>query len=200
MRTTLFLSLLFVLLWSCKSDKKDHPRNTTNVISNSGKALSSMDEMEEKVKELKDLTPMSNEDFMAWLPKEIDGMPRTNLSMGYPMMAEVSAIEAVYSNQDKSKEIKLNVIDRAGEMGAGATIGLTQMFAMNFDKTTNNGYKKTVTKNGIKAVEQFFIKQNRTELQMLVNNDRFYVHLEAKGCNPEQSWDIIDQFSFKNLE
>lgn len=191
----ILLALLFVS--SCKNDKTS---TENNVISNSIKAATQIDEMKEEVADLSKITPISKEDFKTWLTDEIDGLKRTKYASGNAMMVNISSIEATYQNEDKSKEIKINVIDRAGEMGAASTMGLTMMFSMDFDEETNESYKRTVTKNGTKAVEEYFSKQNRTELQMLQNNERFYVHLNAKGFNPYESWKLINQFSFKDLK
>lgn len=196
MKLTLTFLCIIVLL-SCKNDKKT---TETNTITNSIKAASQIDEMKEEVADLSKITPISKEDFKAWLPDEIDGLKRTKYSAGNAMMVSISSIEATYQNEDNSKEIKINVIDRAGEMGASATMGLTMMFSMDFDEETENSYKRTLMKNGTKAVEEYFKNQNRTELHLLQNNDRYYVNLNAKGYNPDESWKLINQFSFKDLE
>ena len=196
MKFTLILFCIFFVS-SCKNDKTSTDlKNVKNTI----KAATKMEEMKEEVADLSKITPISKEDFKAWLPDEIDGLKRTKYTAGNAMMVNISSIEATYQNEDRSKEIKLNVIDRAGEMGAASTMGLTMMFSMNFDEETNESYKRTVTKNGIKAVEEYHTLQNRTELQMLQNSDRFYVNLNAKGYNPEESWAVLKNFNFKGLK
>ncbi|NCO63480.1 MAG: DUF948 domain-containing protein [Flavobacteriales bacterium] len=200
MKNAIVFLILCLVLISCKTEKKSEVEKTVDNLSNTIKAATQIDEIKEEVADLSKITPISKEDFKSWLPDEIDGLKRTKYASGNAMMANISSIEATYQNEDRTKEIKINVIDRAGEMGAASTMGLTMMFSMDFDEETNESYKRTVTKNGIKAVEEYFTKQNRTELQMLQNNDRFYVNLNAKGYNPEASWKLINQFSFKDLE
>lgn len=191
--------MIFMLI-SCKSDKKSDSEKTVNNLPNTIKVATEMDEVKEEAADLSKISPMSNEDLKSWLPDEIDGLKRSKYSTGNAMMADISSIEATFQNEDKSKELKLYIIDRAGEMGAASTMGLTMVFSLDFNEETINSYKRTVTKNGINAVEEYFIPQNRTELQMLQNNDRFYVNLNAKGYNPEESWKIINQLSFKDLK
>ncbi|MGZ0016455.1 hypothetical protein [Yeosuana sp. AK3] len=200
MKSTIVFLILCLVLISCKNEKKSEVEKSVDNLSNTIKAATKIDEMKEEVADLSKITPISKEDFKSWLPDEIDGLKRTKYASGNAMMVNISSIEATYQNEDKSKEVKINVIDRAGEMGAASTMGLTMMFSMDFDEETNESYKRTVTKNGTKAVEEYFSKQNRTELQMLQNNERFYVHLNAKGYNPEESWKLINQFSFKDLK
>lgn len=191
---------MILVLFSCKTEKKSEVEKTVDNLSNTIKAATKMEEMKEEVADLSKISPISKEDFKAWLPDEIDGLKRTKYTAGNAMMVNISSIEATYQNEDKSKEIKLNVIDRAGEMGAASTMGLTMMFSMNFDEETNESYKRSVTKNGTKAVEEYHKPQNRTELQMLQNSDRYYVNFSAKGYNPDESWAVIKKINFKGLK
>tara|TARA_R110000850_G_scaffold150497_1_gene273200 strand:- start:102675 stop:103277 length:603 start_codon:yes stop_codon:yes gene_type:complete len=200
MKRALVVFVIALVFISCKTEKKSEVEKSVDNLSNTIKAATKMDEMKEEVADLSKITPITKDDFKSWLPDEIDGLKRTKYAAGNAMMVNISSIEATYQNDDKSKEIKINVIDRAGEMGASATMGLTMMFSMDFDEETNNSYKRSVTKNGVKAVEEYFTQQNRTELQMLQNNERFYVNLNAKGFNPDESWKLVNRFNFKDLE
>lgn len=199
MKRTLILFVMSLVLVSCKSEKKSEVEKTVDNLSNTIKAASMLDEAKEEVADLSKLTPVTKEAFKDWLPEEIGGLKRSGFKAGQTSMVNISSIEGTYKNEDETKVITINVIDRAGDMAAASTMGITMMFSMNFDEETGDYYKRSVTKGGGKAVEEYHKVQNRTEIDMLKNNDRFYVKMIAKGMNPDEAWKAFNTINFKSL-
>jgi hypothetical protein len=107
--------------------------------------------MAKKTEELKKLTPLSMDELKAMVPEEFMGMKRTSFNAN--SMMGTGMVNASYKSED-GKELKVNVIDCAGEAGAGYyTLNFWSLW--NFEQQDDNGYQKTVDFNGQKAVEKY---------------------------------------------
>lgn len=199
MKNICILLVMSLVVLSCKNVEKPETKNSINPVSNAIKASSKMDEMKEEVDDLTKLTPLTIEDFKAWLPDEIIGMKRTGYKSGQTAMMNIASIEGTYKTEDKSKELKIYVIDRAGETAASATMGITMAFEMEFNQESDGHSKKTVTKNGNKAIEEYYSNSNRSEIQLL-HNTRFYIKAEGKNMNIDETWKAIKGANLDQLD
>lgn len=178
-RVLIFFLAVSIFTMACKgpSDKitiKDDKGNKVASASVS-EMTKKAEESANKAEELKKLTPLSLEQVKALIPNELLGIPRSNFSanssMGY------SIAEGTYKNDD-GKELNLQIVDCAGEMGAGwYTMSFFSLW--NFQQEDDNGYQKTIDFNGGKAIEKYSKSDDRYELTSFAN-DRFFVHLEGE--------------------
>ncbi len=151
--------------------------------------------MQDDIKELQAITPLTNEELKSWCADEVNGMKRISYKAGQAGMMGIASIEAAYANEDKSKKFSINIIDGAGQVGAAATAGMRMVMSQDFEEESETGSRRTVTKNGTKAIEEYRSGNNNSTIQLMEGN-RFY--LEAKGNNMDldETWDAIDEIDF----
>jgi hypothetical protein len=134
------------------------------------------DDMQKKMEELKKLTPLTTDQLKTLLPEQLMGLKRTSFNAN-SMMGFASA-EARYKNENEDKEIELNILDCAGEAGAGV-YSLSYWTKMSMQSESDNGYTKTVDFDGDKAVETYEKGSDRYELTY-VASDRLLVTLKGE--------------------
>ena len=195
--------LLALFVFSAFISCKDNPvskkiKETKEAVSNTTNAVEEMTKMQDDIKELQETTPLTNEELKSWLPDEVNGMKRISYKAGQAGMMGIASIEAAYANEDKSKKFTISIIDGAGQVGAAATAGMRMVMSQDFEEESENGSRKTVTKNGTKAIEEYRSGNNNSTIQLMEGN-RFY--LEAKGHNMDldETWDAIDEIDLDKL-
>lgn len=162
-----------VALSACNNDKQythtetsDDGTTTTTSVNLTGME-STADEMTQKMEELKKLTPLTLDQLKALLPETINGVKRSsfnaNSTMGFAMA------EAEYRKEEDDRELKLAVFDCAGEAGSGI-YGMSYWTKMNMQQESDDGYVKTVSFNGDKAVETYQKGSNETTLTYVAAN------------------------------
>jgi len=196
-----YLMALFVLsvIISCKDNPVSKKiKETKQNVSNTTNAVQEMTKMQDDVKDLQEMTPLTNEELKSWLPDEVKGMKRISYKAGQTGMMGISSLEAAYANEDKSKKFSISVIDGAGQMGAAATMGIRMVMSQDFEEEDEYRTRKTVTKNGKKAIEEYEIKNNNSEIQYLEGN-RFYLQASGKNMDMDETWEAIDKLKLKKL-
>jgi len=175
---------LFIATLPIVACKNNNPKTMT-VTSKDGKSKVSVDvnsaaavsdDMQKKMEELKKLTPLTTDQLKTMLPEELMGMKRSSFNAN-SMMGFASA-EATYKNETDDKEIELNILDCAGEAGAGV-YSLSYWTKMSMQSESDNGYTKTVDFNGGKAVETYEKGGDRYELTY-VASDRLLVTVKGE--------------------
>ena len=179
-----FFSLLLaaaVAVTACNNDKKithtqtSEDGTTTTTSANLADMESGADEMTQKMEALKKLTPLTLDQLKTLLPEEINGVKRSrfnaNSAMGFAMA------EAAYNKEDSDTELKLAIFDCAGEAGSGI-YGMSYWTKMNMQQESDDGYIKTVSFNGDKAVETFKKGSNEATITYVVA-DRLLVTLSG---------------------
>ncbi|MEX0996797.1 MAG: hypothetical protein WDZ45_07100 [Flavobacteriaceae bacterium] len=197
-KASIFIMCIF-LFTACKDNPvvkkakevKDNVTNTQNVIKESTK-------MQDDIKELSEATPLTNDEMKAWLPEDVDGMKRTAFKTGAMGMMKIASVEATYAEEDKSRKFKVEVIDGAGEMGALSTAGLRMAFSMDFEEESETKTRKTVTKNGVKAIEEYDKRRNQSVIQFMQDN-RFYIKATGTNMEMDELWDLIDKMNAEDL-
>ena len=180
-RVILSLVVAILTIVACKNNKSktmtitsDDGKSKVSVDVNSAAAVS--DDMQKKMEELKKLTPLTTDQLKTMLPEELMGMKRSSFNAN-SMMGFASA-EATYKNETDDKEIELNILDCAGEAGAGV-YSLSYWTKMSMQSESDNGYTKTVDFNGGKAVETYEKGGDRYELTY-VASDRLLVTVKGE--------------------
>lgn len=199
MKNIVKLFIVCVLFAACKDnpvvkkakEAKESITNTQNVIKESTK-------MQDDIKELSEATPLTNDEMKAWLPEDVDGMKRTAFKTGAMGMMNIASVEATYATEDKSRSFKVEVIDGAGEMGALSTAGLRMAFSMDFEEETESKTRKTVKKNGVKAIEEYDKRRNQSVIQFMQDN-RFYIKATGTNMEIDELWDLIDEMNADDL-
>ncbi|AFL80491.1 hypothetical protein Aeqsu_0990 [Aequorivita sublithincola DSM 14238] len=199
MRKYVLALFVFSALISCKDNPVSKKiKETKEAVSNSTNAVKEMTNMQDDIKELQEITPLTNEEFKSWMPDEVNGMKRISYKAGEVGMMGIASIEAAYANEDKSKKFTINIIDGAGQMGAAATMGMRMVMSQDFEEEDENGYKRTTTKNGTKAVEEYRSSNNNSKIQLLQSN-RFYLEANGKNMDLDETWDAIDEIDLEKL-
>lgn len=199
MKKALLILATVLLVFACKDnpvvkkakETKDNVVNTQKVIKESTK-------MQDDIKNLSETTPLTNDEMKAWLPDEVDGMKRTAFKTGAMGMMNIASVEATYTSEDRSRSFKVEVIDGAGEMGAVTTAGLRMAFSMDFEEETETKTRKSVTKNGVKAIEEYDKRRNQSVIQLMQEN-RFYVKATGTNMEIDDLWDLIDEMDVDDL-
>ena len=195
--------LLALLVFSIFIGCKDNPvskkiKETKRTVTNTTNAVQEMTKMQDDVKDLSEITPLTNEEMKAWLPDEIQGMKRISYKAGQVGMMGIASIEAAYANEDKSKKFSINVIDGAGQMGAAATMGMRMVMSQDFEEEDEYRTRKTVKRKDKKAVEEYEKTKNNSQIQYLESN-RFYLEAKGKNMDIDETWDAIDELKLKKL-
>lgn len=199
MKKSLFLMVALVFFVGCKDNPVSKKiKEAKQNVSNTNSAFEELNDMQEDIEELKEITPLTNEELKAWLPDEINGMKRTSYKAGEASFMKIASIEASYANEDKSKTFKVQVIDGAGEMGSAATAGMRMLFSQDFEEETETQVKRTIKKNGVKAIEEYSKDRNNCTIQFM-QDDRFYINVNGRNMDLDETWKAIDDLDVQNL-
>lgn len=195
--------VLALFVFSASISCKDNPvskkiKETTQTVSNTTNAVQEMTKMQDDIKDLAEITPLTNEEMKAWLPDEIHGMKRISYKAGEVGMMGIASIEATYANEDKSKKFSINLIDGAGQMGAAATMGMRMVMSQDFEEEDEYRTRKTVKRREKKAVEEYEKANNNSQIQYLESN-RFYLEAKGKNMDIDETWNAIDELKLKKL-
>ena len=187
------------ICFSCKDNPVSKKiKETRETVSNSSNAVKEMQKMGDDIKELQEMEPLTNEELKEWLPEEINGMKRTGYKAGQASYMKIASIEGTYTNEDKSKKFTFQVIDGAGQMGAAATAGMRMLFSQDFEEEDEYKTRRTVKKNGVKAIEEYKKKNNNSEIQLMEDN-RFYIKANGTNMDIDETWDAIDELDIEDL-
>ncbi|NND62303.1 MAG: hypothetical protein HKN48_03825 [Flavobacteriaceae bacterium] len=199
MKKLLLAFLAISLMAACKDNPVSKKiKETKQNVSNTKEAFKELNDMQDDIEELKDVTPLTNDELKSWLPDEINGMKRTGYKAGQGSYMNIAMVEATYTNEDKSKRFKVEVMDGAGEMGAAATAGMRILFSQDFEEETEYKTRRTVKKKGMKAVEEYHKNNNRSTIQFMQDN-RFYFNVTGSGMDIEETWEAIDELDPDDL-
>jgi len=192
----LLLPLLFTGCGKIKETKKN--------VKEAKKGLDTFNKMAKEVKNLEvdfenlaELEPLSNDDFKEWMPESIGALKRSGFKNNSLGAVNVASSEATYKSDDGNQQVKITVIDGAGS-GSFAIAGIKLATAMDVEEQDEHGHRKTIKKNGIKAIENYKNRNNETELQFL-HNERFSITVTANGMAPGDLWANVDDFNLRKL-
>jgi hypothetical protein len=181
---TRLISLVFAavfMLAACNNNKSketsnnsDSSKNGKETVNNNTGTNTQQQDMAKLMEEMKKKPALSTDQLKAMLPEEMMGMKRSSFSansmMGFGMG------EAHYKSDD-GKEIKVAIWDCVGEAGVGY---YNLMFwGMNMESQDDNGYKKTITFNGGKAIESYEKNQDKYGITFGSGN-RLLVNVEGE--------------------
>jgi len=166
---------------ACNSDTKTTRTNETANDAKVKSVTAPVDPETQKVEELEKLTPVGLDELTPWLPDELNGIKRSNLTMSTDRGYAVA--HADYEKNSKT-DMRVTVYDCAGEAGANL-YKVTYANKMNQLQESGEGYTKTTNFMGEKAIEHHEINNNITTLTYLANN-HILVVVSARNFDPEK--------------
>lgn len=200
MKKLLLLFIVCSALIACKDNPVSKKiKETQETVSNTTNAVKEMNKMQDDIKDLSEITPLTNDELKSWLPDDINGMKRISYKAGEVGMMGISSIDATFANEDKSKKFSINLIDGAGEMGAAVTMSMRMMMSQDFEEEDETSIRKTVTKNGKKAIVDYRKDDTRSKVQFMEDN-RFYIEAEGENMSIDETWDAIEELKLNKLD
>lgn len=198
MKKLLLAFFAIAMFFACDNPVSKKIKETKEQVTNSTNAMKEVTNMQDDIQELQAIDPLTNEELKSWLPDDINGMKRISFKAGQMGMVQISSIEATYANEDKSKQFKIEVIDGAGAMGATATAAMRMMFTQDFEEETEYKTRKTVKRNGMKAIEEYRKDNNRSTIEFM-RDKRFYMKATGTNMDLDETWDAIDEIDAEDL-
>lgn len=148
--------------------------------------------MAKKMEEMKNLPALSTDQLKAMLPETMIGMKRSKFSVNSGMGYGIA--EATYKTEDNSKNIQVTIYDCVG--AAGVAWYSMMYWGMNMEQEDENGYKKSVTFNGSKAIESFEKNSNQYGL-MFPASDRLLVNVEGDNTGLDEVKQAANSLNLK---
>ncbi|HYE55440.1 MAG TPA: hypothetical protein VD996_11365 [Chitinophagaceae bacterium] len=177
----LFASIVLMMACNNAANKQEAENKTeeektesSDASTSGGGILSAANETEKRVEELKKLPPVSNETLKSYFPEEVMGMKRSSFNVSSAM--GYAAGTAEYRKNDTT-EYSVAIYDCAGEAGAGF-YSMSWLAGMNMESENDNGYQKTVSFMGNKAIEGYS-KSNHEHTLSFLSGERFWVTIEG---------------------
>lgn len=183
--------LISGLLWACGSATPDGSGGQSEEITAEtlGKAVMSTG--------LSEVPPITVEELETWLPETLLGMPLKSTQPGSMSKRGISGIGANYGDSD-NKNIVVTITDCAGPEG-GMVVGMFRPLATSeFDRSSESGYERTVTENGIKAVESFSQYENNYSVAIFYK-ERFAINLNGYSVARDELWEAVGELPLDRL-
>ena len=194
MNRALLIALSFGLaLSACNNDtktvqKKDESTNEAKVKS----VATPVDPTAQKIEELKKMPILGLDELSGWLPADINGMKRSNLTMSSDMGYDVANADYIKNNKT---EIRVTVYDCAGETGS-SVYNSTYAAKMKASTEDENGYTRSTDLMGIKAIEHHE-KANKVTTITYMANERILVVVSARNFEPEKVREVAEKIARK---
>lgn len=201
MKKILIGTFCAALMFSCGKDnpvskKIEQAKEAKDNISNAGKVIKESQNFQQDIERLSALEPLTNAEFKEWMPEEVNGMKRNSFKAGETAMLQISSAEAGFSDEEKTKRFNLTITDGAGAMGASAISGLSMSLKMSTEEEDESGYKKTMDRNGVRAMEEY--RNENTKIQLILKG-RYWVEATGDNMTPEETWKAVDALKLDKL-
>ena len=161
-----------------------------------------MGEIAEALERDKNITKTVDKSILqALLPEELDDFLRievtSHITGGSSMQMTIARAE--YASQDSKNKLTITLTDAGRLRSLG---GMTlKWLEKEFDKTTDNGYQRTVTHEGAPGFEVFERDGNQTSGSYhLFVGDRFWVKIHGENVTEEQLEDARAAIDVDALE
>lgn len=190
-----FLSATLALAVGAQQTPQISPEQMQQLMQAAGKALGAMAAQGTNApkaivdfRELKELLPKE-------LPGGLKGTRKGQKNGAFGMM--VSEAEGSYEGENGGPSISMKITDISGTGGLGA-MAHTAWASAEVDNETDDGYEKTTTISGFKALEKFNTKGKNGEIQVLVDR-RFVVEVRGSDVTVEQLKGALGTIDLKKL-
>lgn len=179
------------LLWACGGATSDGNGGQSDeaMAEALGKAVMSTD--------LSEVTPRTVEELETWLPETLLGLSLKSSQPGSMSKRGISGIGANYGEPSDERVI-VTVTDCAGPEGGMAVGMFRPLFTSEFDQSSESGYERTVTENGIRAVESFSQYENNYTISIFYK-ERFAVSLNGYAVSRDELWEAVGELQLDRL-
>ena len=192
------LLIVFITAISCGNDQKqlkEELKNSTETVKNVSKVVKESENMKENILHLREITPLTKEEFESWLPETVLNLPIANTNINF--MHGLSSCGVTYRESNKS--VQVMVIDGAGEKGAGGVGPYRMSSKMDYDEEDEWGYSKSRVIDGIKMKESYRKTGDAYTLSMFYA-DRFAVSIKTNKVTREELEQIISDLKLDKLK
>lgn len=189
--TSYFIILISLLLISCggKEGNKTEPETSSTID-----LVETVKDMQENRGTLVNETPLTKEEFAAWLPETLLGMPLSSSTIN--MIPGLGSCGVTYNINNR--RVRVMVIDGAGEKGNNAVNTYRMSSTMEYDEKGSWGSTKTTTLNGLK-VKESVLTNGKYNLSMFYDS-RFAVDVETYEVGHEELQQIIKELNLEQLK
>ena len=201
----MILSVSLLVMASCSKEKESEKESTSigdvfNGVKTMNTLSNSMEDIQKNTERLQKLTPMSNDELKAVLPETLLGLPRVSFSVGDNSMMKISSADAEYKDEN-NKNIKLKVLDGAGETGSAMISILMMGLTSNSEKTTQDGFEKMGDFNGTKAQIKETKRESAVDSEInYILKDRYMITIEGDGYTTEELKKVMDLINGSSLK
>ena len=201
----MILSVSLLVMASCGKEKESEKESTSigdvfNGVKTMNTLSNSMEDIQKNTERLQKLTPMSNDELKAVLPETLLGLPRVSFSVGDNSMMKISSADAEYKDEN-NKNIKLKVLDGAGETGSAMISILMMGLTSNSEKTTQDGFEKMGDFNGTKAQIKETKRESGVDSEInYILKDRYMITIEGDGYTTEELKKVMDLINGSSLK
>ncbi len=136
-----------------------------------------------------DAVQMTGEEMQDALPEELAGLERMTSERSSMGAAGLNMAQATATYEGDGKSLEVQMMSGGGIM-AGPAMAFTMV---DFDRTTQDGYERTVTYDGMKGMQEY--EENgdyRRAVMMILVNNSLMVRLEAEGMTMDEVEDAFD--------
>lgn len=202
----LMMATAILALVACSKEEKVKTEKTGSLsdlvttAKDYGKLSSSMQDVTKNIENLKNLTPLTNDELKTVLPEELLGLKRRELSVGDNAMMNLSTAEAKYAD-DNNKRIKVEIIDGAGETGSAMVSIMMMGLNVNKEKITETGFEKSTEINGAKSI----VSENKngdrinSKIQTVLKN-RYLLTVSADGFSYDELQKSLGELNMSVLK
>lgn len=204
MKNLLKLSLLILLLASCKDKSESSGSSESDIVEGVMNEMTSKnDDINEKydllLTELQTKKPLTNDQLIQAFPKKLSAL---NLDLSEENKLEPRIIDnQLVAGKFGDDTVRMEILDAADQKAVGAILPL-KMFHLNKITSENNNtirYSK-IERNGILTFgidrDDDTTSDFQSEIRFLYDN-RFYVTLEGKRMNTDELWNAMDVDNLK---
>ncbi|MFC5625859.1 hypothetical protein [Algoriphagus winogradskyi] len=154
---------------------------------------SSTESVQDNAETLTELTPLTTEQFKAFFPETLIGLPQTSFAESF--IPGIGTGSATYRTANKS--IRIMIIDGAGAKGADAVGTYKFAHTKDYDEKGSWGYAKTIIHEGIKMKESG-LAEDRFNWSLFYK-DRFAIDIDAKEVAKEELDAIMKDLNLERL-
>ncbi len=199
LKTTKVIYLIgSLVLLSCAGEIKEKIEATKEGVSNATIFVKEAKKVEGRIDELKNATPLTNQQLKDWLPESLGDLERTGFKVGQAGMYQVNSVEGTYKAAEGNKKLNVMVIDGAGPTGSMMTASYGLFRNMEMEVEDEYKHQQTVTVGGIKAQQIYKKKANNTQL-MFAYEERFLITINSTAINVEDTWKMTQKLDLKEL-
>jgi hypothetical protein len=147
----------------------------------------------------KKVEPVSYKDLKALLPEEVSGFKRkeTKGEKNGAMGLSIAEASARYEGEGGAS-LRIKIVD-VGSLSGPMAMGLAGWASLEIDRESDDGYEKTTTFSGRKAVEKYNNGSKHGEIKVLLSN-RFIVEVDGHQMKMDDIKAAAGKLDLKKLE